>query len=184
VLVPGSQLVEKAIGLKPKGNIGIAYTYNEPTIWFEYVYETAKIAKEQNLMNVLVTNGYISPEPLDMILPYIDAMNIDLKAFNEEFYRKYLNGGLEEVKAAIIASSKKCHVEITTLVIPDYNDTKEEIEQIADFLSGISPEIPLHLTRFFPRYQWSDLKPTYIETLYELADAARKYLKNVYVGNV
>ena len=179
-----ASLVEKAMELQPEGNIGLAFTYNEPTVWFEYVYEAAKLAKENGLCNVLVTNGYICREPLEMLLPQIDAMNIDLKSFNSEFYRNTLKGGLEEVKSTILASAKKCHVEITTLVIPGVNDSKEEIGQIASFLSAISPQIPLHLSRFFPRFEWRDKPPTPVETLYELAETARRHLEFVYVGNV
>jgi len=177
-------LVEKAIELQPEGNIGIAYTYNEPTVWFEYVYETAKLAKENGLCNVLVTNGYICKEPLTLLLPWIDAMNIDLKSFDNDFYQKTLKGGLEDVKTTILASAEKCHVEVTTLVIPDVNDSKTEIAEIAAFLSAISPQIPLHLSRFFPRFEWSDKPATPVNTLYELAETARKYLEFVYVGNV
>lgn len=184
VTMSSAMLVDKAVGLKKEGNIGIAYTYNEPFIWFEYVYETVMLAKEFGLKNVLVTNGYVTRKPLESILPYIDAMNIDLKSYNSDFYKKELNGGLEEVKETIKESAKKCHVEVTTLVIPGYTDSDKEIEQVAAFLSGISPEIPLHLTRFFPRYKWSHLEATHLGKLYELSEIARKYLRNVYVGNV
>ncbi|MHB1485060.1 MAG: AmmeMemoRadiSam system radical SAM enzyme [Saccharofermentanales bacterium] len=183
-VMSSAELVDKAVSLKEKGNIGIAYTYNEPFIWFEYVFETARLAREHGLKNVLVTNGYVCSEPLDIILPFIDAMNIDLKSYSDDFYKKHLNGGLEEVKETIKTSAGRCHVEITTLVIPGYTDAVKEIEQAADFISNISPEIPLHLTRFFPRYKWSDLEATHLDKLHELAETAKKYLKYVYVGNV
>lgn len=180
----GSEIVvEKAVSLKRQGNIGIAYTYNEPSIWYEYVYETAKLAKERGLLNVLVTNGYISREPLEQLLPYIDAMNIDLKAFNEEFYREFLKGGLEEVKSAIQLASAYCHVEITTLVIPGRNDSEEEMEQMTAWLSEISPEIPLHLSRYFPRYEMTE-EPTPEDTLIKLKYIAERHLKYVYLGNI
>jgi len=184
VTIDSSQLVEKAIELKVQGNIGIAYTYNEPSIWYEYVYETAKLAKTKDLQNVLVTNGYISPEPLEQLLPYIDAMNIDLKSFNKEFYLNTLKGGLEEVKSTIRTSAKHCHVEVTTLVLPGYNDSEAEMTKIAEFLSSISPQIPLHLSRFFPQFEWADKSPTPVDTLYNLTEVAKKYLEYVYVGNV
>jgi pyruvate formate lyase activating enzyme len=184
IVMNSSKLVEQAISLKSQGNIGIAFTYNEPTVWYEYVYDTAKLAKEYGLYNVLVTNGYISKEPLERLLPFIDAMNIDLKSYDGTFYRETLHGGLEEVKAAILQSAAKCHVEVTTLVLPGVNDSREEITRIASFLSSISRKIPLHLSRFFPRFEWKDRSPTSIDTLYELALVAECYLDHVYVGNV
>lgn len=184
IITSSRDLVEKAIELKPQGNIGIAYTYNEPTIWYEYVYETAKLAKSKGLINVLVTNGYINREPLEKILPYIDAMNIDLKAYHDEFYRKIVKGSLEDVKAAIETSAKKCHVEITTLIIPGLNDSIDEISEMSKWLSSISPDIPLHLSRFFPSYEMADKLPTSVKILNDLEHAARRYLKNVYLGNV
>ncbi len=182
--VRSDNLVRKAIDLMPEGNIGIAYTYNEPLIWYEYVIDTARLAKKAGLMNVLVTNGYINKKPLHELLPFIDAMNIDLKSFSHEFYRKVLAGGLDEVKETICISKKKCHVEISTLVIPGKNDSYEEIEEMAKFIAYVSPDIPLHLTRFFPQYKWSDMESTPIETLNSLALIAKKYLKYVYIGNV
>ena len=184
VFMTSSQLVAKALALKHQGNIGIAYTYNEPSVWYEFVLETSRLVKESGLLNVLVTNGYICQEPLEELLPLIDAMNIDLKSFNRDFYAKTLKGGLDEVKDTIRISAAKCHVEITTLVIPGENDSTQEMEEMADFLSSISPEIPLHLSRFFPCYGWADRQPTPVDTLKELAAVARKVLKNVYIGNV
>lgn len=183
-IIKSEDLVKKAVEIKSLGNIGLAYTYNEPTIWYEYVYETAKLAKAEGLVNVLVTNGYISRKPLEKILPYIDAMNIDLKAFTDEFYRNVVKGNLQNIKETVEISAKMCHVEITTLVIPGLNDSKEEIEEMAKWLSSVSPEIPLHLSRFFPRYQMTDKLPTPIATLTELESLVRQYLKNVYLGNV
>jgi len=182
--VSGAELVSKAASLSEEGNIGIAYTYNEPSIWYEYVCETAMLAKEKGLKNVLVTNGYISPEPLEKLLPYIDAMNIDLKAFNERFYKELAKGGLEEVKATIQKSAERCHVEVTTLIIPDWNDSAEEMEQEAKWLASLSPDIPLHLSRYFPKYEMYDKPPTPLETLKNLKQVADRYLKYVYLGNV
>ncbi len=177
-------LVNKALDLKSMGNIGIAYTYNEPTVWYEYIYDTARLASRKGLLNVLVTNGYICAEPLQQLLPYISAMNIDLKGYTREYYRDVVKGNLDSVKSAIEISSGKCHVEITTLVIPGLNDSVEVIEEMAKWISSMSPEIPLHLSRFFPRYEMTDKEPTPVDTLRKLAETAGKYLKYVYLGNV
>lgn len=182
--ITSEQLVGKALSMVPQGNIGIAYTYNEPTIWYEYVYETAKLAREKGLLNVLVTNGFINQEPLENILPYIDAMNIDLKGYSESFYRDIAKGKLESVKATISAASKKCHVEVTTLVIPGLNDSPEEMREMASWLASLSPDIPLHLSRFFPRYNMQDRPMTPLNTLTDLQSIASEYLNNVYIGNV
>ncbi|MDD3093386.1 MAG: radical SAM protein, partial [Clostridia bacterium] len=122
---PPDYLVNVALSLKSKGNVGIAYTYNEPFISFEYVMDSSKLAHEKGLVNVLVTNGYVCEEPLLEILPHIDAMNIDLKAFNEEFYKK-IGGDLNTVLNTISIASQKCHVEVTTLIIPNENDSEEQ----------------------------------------------------------
>jgi len=184
IKITSEDLVRKAIELIPQGNIGIAYTYNEPTVWYEYIYETAKLAKSKGLVNVLVTNGYINRNPLEHILPFIDAMNIDLKAFNEDFYRKIVKGNLEDVKSTIKISAEKCHVEITTLIIPGLNDSINEMEEMTQWLSSISSDIPLHLSRFFPRYEMTNKPATSIKTLTDLERIARRHLKNVYLGNV
>lgn len=178
------EIIEKAIYLRRQGNIGIAYTYNEPSVWYEYVYDTAKLAKENGLLNVLVTNGYINQEPLEQLLPYIDAMNIDLKAYNDKFYNELVKGGLEEVKATIKTAYTKCHVEITTLIIPGWNDSSFEMEGMVNWLAYLTPDIPLHLTRYFPNYLMNDRPPTPIETLNQLKKIADQYLKHVYLGNV
>jgi len=132
----------------------------------------------------LVTNGYISQEPLEQILPYIDAMNIDLKAFNNRFYKDLVKGGLEEVKDTIKRSARHCHVEVTTLIIPGWNDSVEETEEMTEWLASLSPDIPLHLSRFFPKYEMTDKPPTPLNTLIELKRTAERYLNNVYLGNV
>jgi len=168
---------------KREGNIGIAYTYNEPTIWYEFVYETSRLAKEKGLKNILVTNGYISREPLEQILPYIDAMNIDVKSFNPSFYKNICRGSLENIKETVEISAKKCHVEVTTLLIPGHNDTDEEIEALSQWLSSISDQIVLHLTRYFPNYRMSK-PPTPYETLERAKRIALSHLKYVYLGNV
>lgn len=178
------QIVEKAVELKDDDNIGIAFTYNEPSIWFEFVYDTAKISKQEGLKNVLVTNGFIRKEPLEDILPYIDAMNIDVKSFTNDYYKEICKGRLEDVKRTVEIAALKCHVEITTLIVPDMNDKPEEIEQLCVWLSKIDPEIPLHFSRYFPNYKMKDIPPTPRETLEKAKKTAQEYLKHVYIGNV
>lgn len=183
VFVTPEELAEKAATLVPRGNIGVAYTYNEPLIGYEYVMDCARLVRAGGLKNVLVTNGYICQEPLMDILPLIDAMNIDLKGYTEAFYKK-LGGDLETVKNTIACAFKNCHVEVTTLVIPGENDGDGDMEALSAWLAGVSPDIPLHLSRFFPRYRYADRKPTPPEILYRLRDIASKRLKHVYLGNI
>ena len=164
-------------------NIGVAYTYSEPIVWFEYVYDAATAVKRRGLKNVLVTNGFINPEPLAELLPLIDAMNIDLKAFNQDFYREVCRGELDAVKQTISKAATSCHVEVTTLVVPGFNDADEEIAELARWLAAIDPAIPLHLSRYFPRYRM-ELPATPLESLFRARSIAQRYLRNVYVGNV
>lgn len=166
------------------GSIGVAYTYNEPTVWYEFVLETSRLVKEQGLVNVLVTNGFIAAEPLNELLEYTDAMNIDVKAFTEEFYNRYCKGSLEDVKKTVELAAHRCHVEITTLIIPGLNDSPEETGRLAEWLSGIDPDIVLHLTRFFPGYHLTDIGPTPRSTLEKARESALLHLKYVYLGNV
>ena len=135
------------------------------------------------MLNVLVTNGTASLEVLEELLPWIDAMNIDLKGFREDYYRK-LGGDLETVKAFIVRAQESCHVELTTLIVPDENDSPEDMEAQAEWIADLRPSIPLHITRFFPRYHMMDREATDVEQLYRLAGIAGKYLEKVYVGNV
>lgn len=178
------EFVEKAIELTGEGNIGIAYTYNEPSIWYEYIWDCARIAKSKKLDNIMVTNGFISREPLIELLPYIDAMNIDVKGYTAKFYSSICKGTLNNVKETVEIAAKKCHVEVTTLVIPDLNDSLEEIGEMSKWLASISPEIPLHLSRFFPNYLMQDKPATPKETLVRARDKAMEHLKYVYIGNV
>lgn len=174
-------LVEQA--KKQKDNIGIAYTYNEPLINYEYVLETAKLAKKEGLDNVLVTNGFINKEPFQTLLPYIDAANIDLKAFNDEFYKDICFGSLEEVKEIIKLAYNQIHLEITVLLIDDLNTDKNELENMFQWISDLDQEIVVHLARYFPRYKLKN-PPTTIETLMDSQKLAKKYLNNVHLGNV
>ena len=182
VEVSPEQLAAKAAELVPQGNIGVAYTYNEPLIGYEYVQNCAALVHEQGMVNVLVTNGTVEEEPWRALLPLIDAANIDLKGFTPAWYRR-LGGDLETVKRSIALAAERCHVEVTTLLIPGENDSEEEIRELARWLASISPEIPLHLSRFFPQYQMVDRLPTPVEQVYRLAEAARGYLSYVYTGN-
>jgi len=174
------QIAALAIKSLPGGNIGVAYTYNEPLVGYEFTCDCARRVRAAGLKNILVTNGYVEEEPLLAILPYMDAMNIDLKGFTDGFYHK-LGGSLQPVKDTIQAAGRFCHVEITTLIIPGENDSENEIMALAGWLGSIGADMPLHLTRFFPRYQYADRRPAPRETVNRLGDAARRYLKNVYV---
>jgi pyruvate formate lyase activating enzyme len=176
------ELVETAISLKSQGNIGIAYTYNEPLVGYEYVRDCAMAAKEKQLKNVVVTNGCFYEEPLRELLPFIDAMNIDLKAFHDEFYQK-ISGDLETVKRAIILASEFTHLEVTTLIVPGENDSEDEIRSMSQWLGSVHPDIPLHLSRFFPCYKMTDRNSTDVASVYALAEIARESLQYVYVGN-
>ncbi|NLO09733.1 MAG: AmmeMemoRadiSam system radical SAM enzyme [Clostridiales bacterium] len=175
-------LFNQAYELKGRGNIGIAYTYNEPLIGYEFVKDTSTLAKEKGLKNVVVTGGFICEEPLRELLPLVDAFNIDLKGFSQDFYKK-LKGDLETVKNTIATTAAHCHVEVTTLIIPGDNDSEEEMEALSSWLSSVRPDIPLHVSRFFPRWRMQDKEATPIETVYRLAEIARRKLKHVYEGN-
>ncbi|MCI8284919.1 MAG: radical SAM protein [Firmicutes bacterium] len=177
-----SELVQKAESLKHIGNIGIAYTYNEPLVGYEFVRECAALAHEHGLLNVLVTNGTAEEKPWRELLAFIDAVNIDLKGFTPQWYRR-LGGDLDNVKRSIEIASQICHVEITTLLIPEENDSIDEIRKMADWISSIDRDIPLHLSRFFPRYKMAERTPTPVDSIYRAAEEARKYLHNVYTGN-
>ena len=175
-------LVERALSLKSRGNIGLAYTYNEPLISYEYVMDCARLAHEHGLKNAVVTNGYIAEKPLLDLLPFIDAMNIDLKSFDAGFYKK-LGGDIEVVKSTISLAAKRTHIEVTTLIIPGENDSPAEMEELSFWLSAVSPEIPLHISRFFPNFKYAGRTPTPVRRIYDLADIARKNLRYVYTGN-
>lgn len=179
---PPEVLVEQALRLRARGNIGLAYTYNEPLVSYEYVRDCAALAREAGLVNVLVTNGTIEEEPWLALLPLLDGVNIDLKGFTRAWYRK-LGGELECVKRSIALAAGRCHVEVTTLIVPGENDGAEEMEALARWLAGVSRDIPLHVSRFFPRHRMTDRSPTPVETVYRLAEAARTHLRYVYTGN-
>lgn len=186
VYISPQALADKALACKDAGNIGVAFTYNEPLVGWEYIRDTGTLIKEAGMKNVLVTNGMASTEILEEILPLTDAMNIDLKGFTESYYRE-LGGDLETVKEFIQRAAAGCHVELTTLIVPDKNDTisemEEEVRWIASVEERVGKKIPLHITRFFPRYHMTDREATEVGTVYALAEAARNYLEFVFVGN-
>lgn len=165
------------------GNIGVAFTYNEPLVGYEFVYDTARLLKEAGLVTVLVTNGQIEKDSWLHLLPYVDAVNIDLKGFTQAFY-DWIGGDLETTKAAIaMAAEEGVHVEVTTLVIPGKNDSAAEMAAEAEWLAGISAELPLHLSRYFPRYQ-VDIPMTPVEILQQLRSVAEARLRFVHLGNI
>ena len=185
------ELTKLALSCKDKGNIGVAFTYNEPLIGYEYVRDTAKLIHDAGMLNVLVSNGTAELAVLEELLPHIDAMNIDLKGFSESYYNKTLGGNLESVKAFIKKAVQFCHVELTTLIVPQENDSENELKQISEWIAElknkngtvIGYEIPLHISRFFPRFNMTDRSATNVELIYHLADIARQKLKYVYTGN-
>jgi pyruvate formate lyase activating enzyme len=181
--VTPEEIVEAAKSLNCKS---IAYTYTEPTIFFEYAYETAKLAKKEGIKNVFVSNGYISEEALKMMAPYLDANNIDLKSFSDDFYRKVCGARLDPVLETIrLHKELGIWIEITTLIIPSLNDSEENFRKIAEFIKNLDECIPWHVTRFHPAYRLIDLPPTPVSIL----DKARNIgleagLKFVYQGNI
>ncbi|NLK96958.1 AmmeMemoRadiSam system radical SAM enzyme [Defluviitalea saccharophila] len=181
--VSKENMVETILGTK--NNIGIAFTYNEPSIWYEYVYDMAKHLKETHPASsvVLVTNGFINEEPLRELLPYIDAMNIDLKSFNNDYYKELCGGRIQPVLKSIELAATSCHVEITTLLVSGENDNMEEIKKISEFISSINSDIPLHITRYFPNYRLNN-PPTDKRIMYEAEKIAKKYLSHVKLGNI
>lgn len=185
------ELVEIAEQSKQQGNIGIAFTYNEPLIGYEFVLDTAKMIRERGMKNVLVTNGTAELSVLEKIGPYIDAMNIDLKGFTDHYYENVLMGSRKVVMDFIKRAVQLCHVELTTLVVPGENDTAEEMREMCAFIRSltdgegkrIGEEIPLHVSRFFPRFHMTDRGATPVRKVYQLAETAREQLRYVYTGN-
>jgi len=177
------EIAALSLELAGKNNIGVAYTYNEPLINYEFVYDCAKLVAKNNQKNVLVTNGYINREPLETLLPFIHAMNIDVKSFDPKFYGE-IGGNVDAVKTTVESASKSCHVEITTLVIPGKNDSTDEICALSAWLAGISKDIPLHISRFHPMYKYKHIPPTPAKTIMRLVDEAKKNLNYVYPGNI
>ncbi|MBR3239230.1 MAG: AmmeMemoRadiSam system radical SAM enzyme [Oscillospiraceae bacterium] len=178
-------LAEAAVRLKPRGNMGLAFTYNEPLVGWEFVRDTAQLVHEAGLLNVLVTNGTAELKVLDSFARHIDAMNIDLKGFTEGYYTRILGGSLSMVKAFIERAVRVCHVELTTLIVPGENDSEEEMRALSRWVAGLrdGKRIPLHISRFFPRFHMLDRTATEVRQIYRLADVAREVLEYVYTGN-
>ncbi len=164
----------------------ISYTYTEPTIFFEYAFEIAQLAKKEGLYNVFVTNGYMTKEMIHMIRPYLDAANIDLKSFNDDTYRKICKGKLAPVLKNIELMKKlNIWIEVTTLVVPGQNDSDKELRKIANFLAGLDISIPWHISRFYPQYKMEDSENTPLGTLNQAYDIGKNAgLRYVYLGNV
>jgi len=180
--MPPEQAVRLA--LSEAGNIGISYTYNEPFIWYEFVIEAAQLAKEAELKNVLVTNGYVNEGPLRQMLPYVDAMNVDIKAMSDSFYRELCRARAEPPRRTVeIAKEAGCLVEVTNLVVPNWNDSEEALTSFIDWAAGVDPEMPVHFSRYHPDYKLTE-PPTPAETLLRARDLAREKLRYVYLGNL
>lgn len=185
------ELANLAASLANRGNIGVAFTYNEPLIGYEFVRDTARLVHERGMLNVMVTNGTAELSVLKELAPYIDAMNIDLKGFTERYYNKVLGGDIDMVKAFIEEAARNCHVELTTLIVPGENDDEAEMVEMTKWIAGlkdkegnvIGKEIPLHISRFFPQFHMTDRNATNVGHVYHLADVARRQLQYVYTGN-
>ncbi|MCR5403227.1 MAG: AmmeMemoRadiSam system radical SAM enzyme [Butyrivibrio sp.] len=185
------ELVDIALYYRDEGNIGVAYTYNEPLVGYEYVRDCSKLVHEAGLKNVLVSNGMASLEVLSEISPYIDAMNIDLKGFTDSFYENKLKGNRKMVMDFIKEAVKHCHVEVTCLIIPGENDSEKEMDELSAWVAElrdakgnlIGREVPLHISRFFPRFHMMDRNATDVGKVYRLVEVAKKNLKYVYPGN-
>lgn len=177
------QLASRAENCGPR-NIGVAFTYNEPLIWFEFIRDTAPLVRKNGGKIVLVTNGFVNPEPLGELLPLVDAMNIDLKAFDDGFYRKYCGGRLEPVKESIASAVRAgVWVEATLLLIPTLNDAPEAVRAQAEWLASLSKDIPFHISRYHPCHKLA-LPPTPFESMAKAHEVASEHLNYVYLGNV
>lgn len=168
---------------KANDSIGIAYTYNEPSIWYEYILDRSKKIQEEGLKNVIITNGFINEEPLKELLPYIDAMNIDLKSIEDSFYKSYCKANIEPVIKTIELAYKSTHIEVTTLLIDGENSSLEEMAKLSKRIAEIDKSIPLHISRYFPAYKMK-IPATNIESVIEAGKIASKYLEYVYIGNI
>ena len=193
------ELADAADSLRSRGSIGIAFTYNEPLIGYEFVRDTARLVKEKGMKNVIVTNGTADLHILDELLPYIDAMNIDLKGFTDRYYEEVLSGSRKMVMDFIEKAAKHCHVELTCLIVPGENDSEDEMREMTEWIAGLDcgagqrtaadteeltgRDIPLHISRFFPRFHMTDRNATDVGKIYRLAEVAREKLRFVYTGN-
>jgi len=181
--VPPERLAALADSLRSRGNLGVAFTYNEPLVGWEYVRDAAVEVRKLGMKTVIVTNGSVALWVLEELLPWTDALNIDLKGFTHEWYRK-LGGDLDTVLGFIQKAAPSAHVELTTLIVPGGNDSIDEMQNLAAWVASVDRTIPLHITRFFPRRKMADRSPTDTALLYRLADVARAQLDTVLLGNV
>ena len=165
------------------GSMGVAYTYTEPLMWFEYLLDAGRAVRAAGGKNVLVTNGLINEGPLLEILPLVDAMNIDLKTMNAEVYKKTLHGDLNAVQRTIETARKHCHIEITNLIVTGLNDRKDDLDQLIEYVASVDPSIPLHLSRYYPNYEYTK-PPTSAQKIEYAYEKARERLQYVYVGNL
>jgi pyruvate formate lyase activating enzyme len=176
---------EKIVRLCKESNLNfVAFTYNEPTVFYEYMLDTAKLCKKAGIKTAMVSNGQINPLPLKNLLPYLDAFNIDLKSFNQRFYKEICNGDLNATKKCIesIVKAKK-HIEVTLLLIEKYNDNEKELRKMCAFLAKLDKRIVLHISRAFPHYKLK-LNETPVELIRKFKMIAEEYLENVYAGNI
>ena len=176
------EVCQLALDYRQRGNVGLAFTYNEALVGYEFVRDTARLVRQAGMVNVLVTNGNFTLPVLEEVLPYIDAMNIDLKAYRPELYRR-LGGDLDTVKDFIRKACRSSHVEITSLIVPGFNDASEDMEEEAAWIASLDPAIPLHITRYFPRYKMRE-PATDVSRIMELCGIAAGHLTYVYPGNI
>ena len=189
--IPPEELAGIALSCRDRGNIGLAFTYNEPLIGYEYIRDTARLVHKQGMANVLVTNGTADLSVLAELIPYIDAMNIDLKGFTDHYYNDVLGGSRAMTMSFIEEAVKHCHVELTALIVPGENDSEDEMLEMTEWIAGlkdlegnaIGTGIPLHISRFFPRFNMTDRRATDVGLVYRLAEVAREKLRYVYTGN-
>ena len=185
------ELAGTAAAYRGRGNIGVAFTYNEPLVGYEYIRDTAKLVREAGMYNVIVTNGTASLDVLNELAPYIDAMNIDLKGFTDSYYNDVLGGSRQMVMEFIEEAVRHCHVELTTLIVPGENDSEDEMREMTEWIAGltdadgnrIGDNVPLHISRFFPKFHMTDRSATDVSLVYRLAETARERLRYVYTGN-
>ena len=181
--MPPEDLAYLAEEFVPRGNVGVAFTYNEPLIGYEYVRDTARLLKEAGLSAAVVTNGCMAPRLFRELLPLVDAFNIDLKGWRSSFY-DWVGGDLAAVKENIRQAAAAAHVEVTTLIVPGKNDDSADMEAEAAWLAEISPMLPLHISRYFPRFLTTEIPATPVAVIHRLAEVARRHLRYVYEGNV
>ena len=189
--VSPEELANIAESCLSRGNMGVAFTYNAPLIGYEYIRDAARLVHERGMYNVIVTNGTADLSVLKEIAPYIDAMNIDLKGFTDSYYKDVLGGDRGMVMDFITEAVKRCHVELTTLIVPGENDSEDEMRELTRWVAAltdadgtsIGQTIPLHITRFFPRFNMTDRSATDIDQIYRLVDVAKEELQYVYKGN-